>query len=380
VIAATERITIKTINIKIMKTITKLVLLLFLGSVAFVNAQEKKEEKTIDPGLCKKSDDYMNRQQEALLKEVFSVVDANPPTYPPARIRQTALYLFDAITHDKYAAFRKPFQDTFHERMEKAITEIENTQVDEGARIWKLYNMGFVVKTKSMTIVFDLVRGVSAGAEGFVLSDDIIKRFAKQCDVLFVSHWHDDHQDIRVAQIFLDEGKPVVASPQIWKDDPIYSKILHPERIPNKVQEIPFKGGKEKLKIVVYPGHQMKKTINNVTLVLSPEGINFAHLGDQINEGDFMVDFDWIDKVKDHYKVDFMMPTVWANDLVRIADGFNPKMIFIGHEDEMGHKVYDRDPFWGDTTFSEPSLLDLLHSDYPTFLMVWGESYHYFQK
>jgi hypothetical protein len=74
------------------------------------------------------------------------------------------------------------------------------------------------------------------------------------------------------------------------------------------------------------------------------------------------------------------MPTVWANDLVRIADGFNPKMIFIGHEDEMGHKVYDRDPFWGDTTFSEPSLLDLLHSDYPTFLMVWGESYHYFQK
>lgn len=348
-------------------------LLLITGSILFVNAQDK----TIDPGLCPRSDNYMNRQQEALLQEVFDVADANPPAYPPARIRQTALYLFDAITHDKYAAFRKPFQEIFYKRIEKAITEIENTKVENGAKIWKLYNMGFVVKTKSITVVFDLVRGVSADSKDFILPDELIRRFAKQCDVLFISHWHDDHQDKRVARIFLDAGKPVVASPQIWENDPIYGEITHPERVAGKIQEIPIKAGKVKLKIVVYPGHQMKKTLNNVTLVLSPEGVNFAHLGDQINEGEFMVDFDWIDKVKDNFNVDFIMPTVWANDLVRIAKGFNPKMVFIGHANELGHKIYDRDPFWGDTGFSEPSLKALLNSDFPSILMIWGESYHY---
>jgi len=141
-----------------------------------------------------------------------------------------------------------------------------------------------------------------------------------------------------------------------------------------------LKGGKLKLKVVVYPGHQMKKTINNVTLVLTPEGINFAHLGDQINEGDFMVDFDWIDHVKEHFKVDFIMPTVWANDLVRITRGFDPKMVFLGHANELGHPVYDRDPFWGDTVFSEPSLKALLKSDYPVLMTTWGESYHYMPK
>ena len=40
-------------------------------------------------------------------------------------------------------------------------------------------------------------------------------------------------------------------------------------------------------------------------------------------------------------------------------------------------KIDDRDPFWGDTEHSEPSLVEFLESDYPHLLMVWGESYHY---
>ncbi len=360
-----------------MRQMKKIFTLLLLCSVMFISAQEKSKEDLIDPCLSKKSNEYMDRQQAALLEEVFNVVDENPPAYPPARIRQTALYLMDAITHDKYAAFRTPLQETFHQRIDKAITEIENTKVTEGAKIWKLYNMGFVVRTKSVTVAFDIVRGNSAGSKGFSLPDEYIKRLAKQCDVLFVSHWHDDHQDKDVARIFLDAGKPVVASPQVWKEDPIYSEIIHLDRVPNKVQKLKLKDGKLKLKVVVYPGHQMKKTINNVTLVLTPEGINFAHLGDQINEGDFMVDFDWIDNVAKHFKVDFIMPTVWANDLVRITRGVDPKMVFLGHANELGHPVYDRDPFWGDTVFSEPSLKALLNTDYPVIMMIWGESYLY---
>ena len=358
-----------------MKNIAKLLLLILLGNISLLSAQENND--LIDPCLCEKSNDYMDRQQEALFKEVFDVVDANPPSYPAARIRQTALYLFDAAMHDKYVAFRKPVQEIFHKRIEKAITDIENTQVDEGAKIWKLYNMGFVVKTKSLTMVFDLVRAVSSDCKEFELSTEIIKRFAKQCDVLFVSHWHDDHQDRVVAQIFLDAGKPVVAPEQVWKDDPIFSKITHLKREANLVQKLPIKGGKMNLDVVIYPGHQMAKTDVNVALVLTPEGINVAHLGDQINEGDFMIDYEWIDNVDRNFHVDIMMPTNWTNELSRIAKGFNPELTIIGHENELGHKIYDRDPFWGDTTFSEPSLVEFINTDYPKLFMVWGESYFY---
>ncbi len=358
----------------------RIILAILITGISHINAQENKTKDIIDPCLSAKSNDYMDRQQEALLREVAEVMDANPPKYPAARIRQTALYLYDAVMHDKYVAFRKPVQDFFHMRIEKAITDIENTRVDEGAKIWKLYNMGFVIKTNSVTIVFDLVRAASADSKDFELSTDIIKRFAEQCDVLFVSHKHDDHQDKTVAQIFIDAGKPVVAPDQFWKEDPIYSKITHLKREANKVQELKIKNGKMNLNVVIYPGHQMSGTDVNVPLVLTPEGINVAHLGDQINEGAFMIDYDWIDKVSNNFHVDIMFPTNWTNELTRIAKGFDPEMTILGHEDELGHKVYDRDPFWGDTVFSEPSLKEFLSSGYPYLMMIWGESYHYIPK
>lgn len=363
-----------------MKTRTfSLLILILIANLSLINAQINKKD-LIDPCLSKKSNDYMDRQQEALLREVGEVTDANLPGYPAPRIRQTALYLFDAVMHDKYVAYRKPVQEFFHKRIERAITDIENTQVDEGAKIWKLYNMGFVVKTKSVTIAFDIVRAVSSDSKDFELSTDKIKRIAKQCDVLFVSHKHDDHQDKSVAQIFLDAGKPVVAPDQFWKNDPIFSKITHLKREANKLQKLKIKNGKTKLKVVIYPGHQMAGTDVNVPLVLTPEGINIAHLGDQINEGDFMIDYDWIDNVAKNFHVDIMIPTNWTNELIRIAKGFNPELTIIGHEDELGHPVHDRDPFWGDTEHSEPSLVEFLNSGFPYLFMIWGESYHYIPK
>lgn len=355
-----------------------IILAILISNISIVTAQENND--LIDPCLSKKSNDYMHRQQEALLREIGEVMDANLPQYPAARIRQTALYLFDAVMHDKYVAFRKPIQEFFHSRIEKAIIDIENTQIDEGAKIWKLYNMGFVVKTKSTTIAFDLVRAASSNSKDFELSEKIIKRIAKQCDVLFVSHKHDDHQDKVVAHIFLEAGKPVIAPEQFWKNDPIFTKITHLKRETDLVQTIKIKDGKTELNVVIYPGHQMSGTDVNVPLVLTPEGINIAHLGDQINEGDFMIDYEWIDNVAKKFHVDIMMPTNWTNELTRIAKGFNPELTIIGHEDELGHKVDDRDPFWGDTEHSEPSLVEFLNSDYPHLLMIWGESYHYLPK
>jgi hypothetical protein len=50
--------------------------------------------------------------------------------------------------------------------------------------------------------------------------------------------------------------------------------------------------------------------------------------------------------------------------------GFSPKLVITGHENELGHSVDHREPFW--LTY------DRLHeSPAPFLMMTWGESFHY---
>ncbi len=319
----------------------------------------------------------MDRQSEAFLKEIDNAMHLYPPGYPVAKERKAALLLLDAVLHDKYAAERKPVQQFYRGRIENALVEIENSKIKEGAKVWKLYNMGFIVKTNSVTIAFDLVRGTTAGSENFQVRDDIMMRLVEQCDVLFVSHRHSDHRDKMVARAFLDTGKPVVAATQLWKGEPIYKEITHLKREANTMHSLPVKNGKIDLKVVIYPGHQMGKTLNNVPLVFTPEGISVSHMGDQINEGDFMVDYDWIDHVAKNHHVDILLPPSWTNELFRIVKGFDPELVIPGQENELGHPVDDRVPFWGDAKYLELTNEELFRSDYRVIQMIWGESYHY---
>ncbi len=73
---------------------------------------------------------------------------------------------------------------------DRLIKELEDTRVTIGARIWKVYDMGFIVRTKTVTLAFDLVSGATAGCKDFSLSAEELNRLIKQCDVLFISHKH----------------------------------------------------------------------------------------------------------------------------------------------------------------------------------------------
>lgn len=354
----------------------KTFLIVFLGGITLIFGQQNQVE-LIDPSLDEKSNAYMDRQHTAFLEYISETMELHPPSFPVAKERKAGLFLLDAVLHDQYAEFREPVIQFYHSRIENALTEIENATITEGAKIWKLYNMGFIVKTKSVTIAFDLVRGNSENSEGFKLSDKIMEGFVKQCDVLFISHWHNDHKDKKVAQAFINQGKPVVAAEQLWQKDPIYSKITHLKREANIKQSLAIKNNSISIDVVIYPGHQMGHNLNNVPLVFTPEGITVSHLGDQINEGDFMVDYDWIDTVAENYSVDILLPPSWTNELYRIVKGFDPKLVIPGHENELGHTVDDRVPFWGDTTYLELTNDELFKSDYPVIQMIWGESFHY---
>ncbi len=353
--------------------ITLLLFFLFIISFSYTKAQEK----TIDPALNKKEDNYLNRQAEAFLYEITKTLDEYPPQFPRQDERFQALLLLDAVLHDVYAAHRPPIQQFYQNRIANALKEIENARIEEGARIWKLYNMGFIVKTKTTTLAFDLVSGESAGSQGFTIPSKIMEGFINQCDALFISHRHRDHADEWIAQEFIDKGKPVVAPPQVWKDRTIQKSITHLKRESHTKQELSIKDGLIKLELVIYPGHQMSSHENNVSLVFTPENISICHMGDQINEGDFMVDYEWIDHVSEMHEVDVLMPPSWTNEIFRIVKGINPALVIPGHENELGHSIDDRVPFWDDSEYLELTYPELKKSEYPLILMTWGESYHY---
>lgn len=330
-----------------------------------------------DPQLSQRDNDFIDRQDVVFLDSVQSILSEYPPSPAKqgARERGWAKLLMDAVFHDHFAAFRKPAQQFYHRRIGAAIQELEQTKVYEGVRIWKMYNMGFIARTKSVTIAFDLVSGITSGSEDFALDENEMGRLISQCDVLFISHRHEDHAEKSVATAFIAQGKPVVATEQTWPDDPVFDQITHLERVAWRTQKLKLK--ENELDVVIFPGHQMRSAENNVTLVTTPEGITEAHLGDEINEGDFMIDFDWMDKVAEKYEVDIMMPTAWTTDIFRIVKGFGPKLVLPGHELELGHTVWDRLPFWGDEKYLGLNYTELKKSKYPVVVMTWGESYDF---
>jgi L-ascorbate metabolism protein UlaG (beta-lactamase superfamily) len=329
-----------------------------------------------DPQLSQKDNDYLDRQAKVFLDTVQSILTLYPPVLHEGRERGMAKLLMDAVFHEKYAAFRKPAQTFFHTEISQLIKELKETKVEKGAKIWKVYNMGFIVRTKSVTLAFDLVGGETSKSPAFGLSAAELQHIVQQCDVLFISHKHADHANKAVTEYFLQMGKPVIAPDEIWKDEPVFSKIIHLDRIPEKAQKLKLSNNFV-LDVIIYPGHQLHSADNNVALVKTPEGITVAHLGDQINEGDMLIDYEWIDKIAQNHEVDILIPNAWTTDICRIVKGFNPKLVIPGHELELGHTVWDRLPYWGDDQYLELNYAELKASKYPVVVMVWGESYTY---
>ncbi len=363
----------------------------------FVQAEDPPSPAPVDPTLNERDNAYLDRQDAALLAEVDDTLDRVQPQVPEPPERKLALYLLDAILHDVYAPNRLPVQEFYHTRMERLAASLENAQVKEGAMIWKLYNHGFIVRTGSVTIAFDFYRGVSrfrvddpvAGrryvdSPGFPISDALTKRIVRQCDVLFISHRHNDHADPVVAQAFLDEGKPVVAPEDVFEGMPLQSKLTHLKRVADEVQKLPIQNGALDLKLVVYPGQQYQGQglPNNVVLVFTPEDLSFAHNGDQINDPypEYQEDYKWIDHVHELYKVDVLMTNCWLNDIMRFTRGFDPNLVLPSHQNELGHPIFDRVPYWGDSEQLQLTYPQLLASTYPVLVMTWGEAFHYEPK
>jgi L-ascorbate metabolism protein UlaG (beta-lactamase superfamily) len=311
-------------------------------------------------------DAFMNRQAEVTLGLVEETLGRFPPQLPEPYVRRLAMLMLDGVLHDPGAPSRPAVQAFFQSNVKIATDEMESTRTSRGAIVWKLYDHGFVARTRTVTIAFDLIRGYSAGDDAFAMSDELMERIVAQCDALFISHRHGDHADYRVAEMFMGSGKPVVAPVGVWADSALHSQITHFEPESHVTKKLPVRGGAVELDVVIYPGHQGADIPNNVTLVLTPDGVSFCQTGDQSNEDDF----EWIDQVGANHQVDILMPNCWTTDLGRLVAGIDPELVITGHENELGHSVDHREPYW--LTYDRMS-----RSPYPFVVMTWGESYHY---
>jgi len=311
-------------------------------------------------------DGFLDRQAEVTLDLVRTALERFRPGFPEPIERRMALLMIDGVLHDLNAPQRLAVQRFFRSRIERVLQGLNKSRVKKGAMIWKLYNHSFIVRTPTVTIAFDLVMGRSAGAEGFLIPATLVEQIVRHCDALFVSHRHRDHADLQVAQTFIDLGKPVVAPSEVWAGKPIHDEIIHWKPDPFKKQRLLIQGGDRALEVILFPGHQGEDIPNNVTLVFTPEGLSFSQTGDQSNAEDFA----WIDAVGMNHFVDVLMPNCWTTDILRMIRGFGPKLVITGHENELGHSIDHREPYW--MTYD---LLD--ESDAPFLLMTWGESFHY---
>jgi hypothetical protein len=297
----------------------------------------------------------------------FILANYHPALVEPP-VRRAALIRLDDILHIESAPRKAVVQQYYRARLEAALREIETTRVTSGLRIWKLYNHGFLVRTASVSLAFDIVPGTRE--PGFAMPQEWIERLAKQADALFISHLHGDHANQTVAGAFIALGKPVVAPDDVWPGDTGLSKsITRLARNTGPAQSLALASG-QKLSVVPYPGHQGPRVMVNITLVTTPEGFTVVQTGDQSGTEAAGGDFDWIAQIGRDQKVDILMPNCWANGLGRMVRGINPALVITGHENEMGHKVDHREDYT--QTYTR-----LFPIRYPAIVMTWGESFTY---
>lgn len=315
------------------------------------------------PELKDAPDEWIVRSQQW----VDYILKQYPPSVPDAPVRHAALIRMDDILHIESAPHKKVVQQFYQQRMEQAIQEIEQTQVTQGMRVWKLYSHGFFVRTRSVSFSFDIVPG--GGDPAFAISDDQIRRLAAQSDATFISHWHQDHASKEVARAFLAAGKPVVAPPNLWDDDAEFSTKLTYAKRGSKAEALKLANKQSVLQVTAYPGHQGPKVLNNVYLVKTPEGLSVAQTGDQWATERNDVDYNIFREMGTH-RIDVLIPNVWTIHLPEIIAMVQPKLVIPGHENEMAHVVAHREDYTQSYTRLSPVTV-------PYLIMGWGESYQY---
>lgn len=332
------------------KQIYWVILFIQIGFFSTLGAQDHRLDYWGNP------DEFIENQTNETLGLIDQLLQKNPPQLLEPEIRKISLFALDGILHDPRLDNSKLISSFLEKRVRALIPELKKRPAF-GLNIYKLYNHSFIVQTSTVTVAFDLIRG--GNEQNRLLSDSLMSELVKNCDVLFVSHIHGDHADIKVAQMFIEDRKEVYCPKNTWEDFSPYLKQIDPGMV-SDFQKSYFK------QIRVMPGHQGEDVTNHVYLITTADNYTIAHTGDQSLDRDF----EWIYRIKDIVSIDVLLVNCWTNKLTEAIKGFNPNLVITGHENELGHSVDHREPYW----LTYRRLQEFISK---SIVMTWGERYLY---
>lgn len=296
-------------------------------------------------------------QSSLIFEQAYKVLDLHGPSATPSVERKLALYAIDAQLHDTRLDSGQALYAFMNDVAHRLLAALKEPIAPGETRIHRFYNQGAIVQSAGATIAFDLVRGGTAERPFF--SDSVMQAIIEHCDVMFVSHEHGDHADQRVARMFTQQGKNVVVPTGLWEDVSPLITPLRGERLHKTTIKLQHKGSE--LKVGVFPGHQ-DQVPNNVYIVTNPEGKTIVQTGDQANADDV----EKIAAIGESFDVDILLAHCWMRPMERIVALIDPTLVVLGHENEMGHTIDHREPYW--LTFRR-----IRHVEKPTVVMAWGE-------
>jgi len=302
-------------------------------------------------------DNYLDNQSRMVFQEIDRTLLAYPPQKTECQARRMALMSLDMLLHDTRNDKTDAFYQFVNARLGHMLQDLQQP-VKKGVKIYKLYNDGFILKSKTATIAIDLVPG---GPESHpFISDSLIYAIANQCDAMFISHAHGDHANLRIAKAFAEQGKRVIVPKGLWKG--VHQNI---EELLDADTAVVVPFDQLGMQLQILPGHQ-DDMYNNIYVMTFKDGTTVAHTGDQYNSEDLA----WIDHIHDHIRVDVLLLNCWVNSMERTIAGFAPKQLITGHENEMEHSIDHRESYW--MTMEKTRRMGRSN-----ILMSWGECYWY---
>ena len=269
-----------------------------------------------------------------------SVLRENPPQSNRDEIRRAALQILDiplsvedtdpAAPAGFGQAWREMINSIYQPVCDEMLDEILKTRVASGVRIWKVYNMGFIVKTPNHAWGFDVRSGNTITRK---FTPDQLAKLVKILDVLFLSHNHPDHIGTDLVREMVRAGKTVVRP----TDDTV-SELNGDPHLRNLYGRFGKAVKVDGLLVRAFPGYQEipNQEVPCCVYAVTADGITVAHCGDNQNPQPYEL----LEKAR--IKPDVMM--------INGRPGFafclktvQPKLALIGHEHELKHQASGRD-------------------------------------
>jgi L-ascorbate metabolism protein UlaG (beta-lactamase superfamily) len=289
-------------------------------------------------------------------------LDAAPPSASGGNgARTAAITVFDSLLWEIDANQPTPSDVTtyYSTRLARVATEMEQP-VTTGFRVWAMYNHGFIVKTPTATIAFDLIEGKPESTGSARWDVQIPDAILNRIDVLMVSHEHIDHWDVNTripSTIRLRGGAVLYPRAGLQR---INVTMLMSDREVAQIRD---------LRITAHSGlHNAAIMIYEVVTV---DGYRIVHTGDNQTSTSLPA----------LQGVDLLLLNGWVNEsgattnivgMKRSIDKMRPNVMIPGHFESMSHLKSNRYRYIQGMELQNDALART-----KTVVMTWGERMDY---